>query len=102
MRIVTLREAMEWAPDDVHADMYGEGSKEHAQRVQQAVEHWNRRKLTANIDTGTVRDRDGVVAQFTAYDWADNYTENPSHIYFDFFASVVRNSADRIRRGLEP
>ncbi len=101
MQTITLEQAIYHAAQGAWMDAHNKG-QDHAQRMQQAREHWNRRKLTANIDTGTVRDRDGVVAQFTAYDWADNYTENPAHIYFDFFASVVRNSADRIRRGFEP
>lgn len=101
MKTVTLRQALELAAQGAYMDAHNKGA-DHAQRMAQAREYHEKRGLRANVATGTVRDCDGVCSQFTAYDWAHTYEDAPHFIYWDFFLPILANSADRLRRGLNP
>lgn len=67
----------------------------------QAVESMRTERWTCNVKTGTTRNRDGVMAQFIAYDWADTYAANPAHVFYDYFRGALLNKYSRILRGLE-
>ena len=101
MEHITLNQALETAAQGAYSEAHKRGPEWFA-AWKQALEHHTRRKLRANIKTGTVRDVDGIRAQFTAYDWQDTYTEAPHFIFWDFFAPDLNNSADRILRNLKP
>lgn len=68
-----------------------------------AFAHWCARRLSADTDTGTVRDREGIKSRFLDYGtMADHYAAQPSHVWHDFFAPVLLNSCSRLHRGLKP
>lgn len=98
MRYYTLEAAMRLAPDYVAGDRVEFG----ADLFDRAVAHHVKRKLRADIKTGQTRDVDGFHSRYSTYDWAHLYEANPDWIYYDFFSGAVRNSCDRMLRGLEP
>lgn len=66
-----------------------------------AVDWMRKSRFTANLDTGTVLNRDGVRAQFLTYDWADNYAIHPEQIFLDFFQGFLMNKYTRFVRGID-
>jgi hypothetical protein len=95
---VTLREAMDLAPTDVAKDRAQWGDE----LYDKAVEHHTAKRLTADTQKGSTRNRDGFASQYVSYDWSERYVANPDHIYFDFFKGSVCNSCSRMQRGLNP
>jgi hypothetical protein len=67
----------------------------------QAVERMRTERWTCNVKTGATRNRDGIMAKFTAYDWSDNYAERPETIFNDYFAGSLMNKYSRLMRGLD-
>ena len=58
-------------------------------------------RFSANLETGTTRNQNGVVANFLAYDWANSYTQHPERIFFDFFRGALMNKYTRLVRGID-
>lgn len=96
-KIVTLQQAAEIVAAEV-----SELRATHGAVFDQAMAYHAGRKLRADIATGVTRDCDGWKSGFVNYDWSDNYTKNPEHIFFDFFRGFILNSVSRINRGLKP
>lgn len=96
----TLAQAMDAAPDDTAACRRQMDAQFAPGLFDKAVEHHAARRLRADADRGTTRDRDGERSRFVSYDWGQHYAANPSHVFFDFFRGHVCNSVSRLARGL--
>ncbi len=57
----------------------------------QAVQWMISNKFKCNVELGTVHNKQGFVSSFSAYDWADDYKEQPSLIFYDFFRGCLLN-----------
>ena len=66
-----------------------------------AVERMRAERWACDPSTGTVRNRGGVRAQFTAYDWGAEYVAHPHFIFYDFFRPHLMNTYSRIVRGID-
>lgn len=91
MKLMTLQQAMEHAATDVHCTRTKFGND--AWAFDKAVEYWQKRALRADLETGTAYYRDGWLAHFTGYDWADVYSDMPHAVFHDFFKGALCNSA---------
>lgn len=67
----------------------------------QAVERMISERFACDTASGTTRNRDGVQAQFVAYDWANDYEKHPNFVFYDFFRGFLLNKYSRILRGLD-
>ena len=95
---ITFDAAIDLARDEFDTLRNSVGDKTAFDR---AVDWMRKSRFTANLDTGTVRNRDGVRSQFLTYDWADNYAIHPEHIFFDFFRGELMNKYTRFVRGID-
>ena len=95
---ITFDAAIDLARDEF--DSLRDGVEDKA-AFDRAVDWMCESRFTANLDTGTIRNRDGVRAQFVTYDWAGSYTQHPEHIFFDFFRGDLMNKYTRLVRGID-
>lgn len=98
---VTLQQAISNAAEGAYMDAHNKGPQ-HARAMATARKYWEGRNLRVDTSTGTVRDRDGTVAQITNYDGPQQYEAARHFIYWDFFAPILTNSANKIKQGLNP
>lgn len=102
MKIVTLAEAIDAAPEDVRAyraradEQFGVGL------FDKAVAHYTKLRLRANVTKGTTQDKHGETSQFLNYDLAHFYEAYPHHVWSSFFSGTIMNSCSRMARGLKP
>lgn len=76
-------------------------SAENKEAFDKAVEWMSKKKFIADIENGTVRNKDGFVSQFTNYVWSKDYFDNPHFIFYDFFRPNLMNKYSRIIRGVD-
>lgn len=102
MKIVTLAEAMNAAPEDVLADRERADKQFGVGLFDKAIEHHTKLNLRADISNGTTRDKYGETSRFTHYELAYFYEAHPHHIWNDFFSGTIMNSCSRMARGYDP
>jgi hypothetical protein len=102
MKIVTLNEAMDAAPEDVRAYRARADEQFGAGLFDKAVAHHNNLRLRANISNGTTQDKHGQKSKYIDYNWAHVYEDAPHLIWHDFFSGTIMNSCSRMARGLKP
>ena len=67
----------------------------------EAVAYMKRMNFRADIARGCTRNKDGIVAQFVNYDWAQEYADYPHFVFHDFFRGHLLNKYSRLVRGLD-
>jgi len=102
MKIVTLAEAMDAAPEDVRADRARADQRFGAGLFDRAVEHHTKLHLRANISDGTTLNKYGETSRFKHYELAYFYEAYPHHIWPDFFRGTIMNTCSRMAQGLKP
>lgn len=100
--MITLQQAMDVAATTVYLDRRKFDEQFGPGLFDKAVEHHTKKRLRADIETGTTYRERGWVAQFVSYDWEDHYKDAPHFVWFDFFLPIIGNSVSRMSRGLEP
>lgn len=58
-------------------------------------------RWSCDTRTGVTRNRDGVQAYFSAYDWGAEYAAHPQFIFNDYFRGPLLNKYSRIVRGVD-